>query len=63
MSQYDDFHTIDWVRDIARYRQERKNLKKDRNDSCLGTAKDMWFGVSGWTIVFLVGLATGRTIV
>ncbi|XP_071490180.1 H(+)/Cl(-) exchange transporter 4-like [Diadema antillarum] len=59
MSQYDDFHTIDWVRDIARYRQERKNLKKNRKDSCWDTLKDMMFSVSGWTVVLLVGLATG----
>lgn len=59
ISQYDDFHTIDWVRDTARYRKERKDLKKNRKDSCWGTIKDMIFSLSGWIIVLLVGLATG----
>ena len=60
ISQYDDFHTIDWVRDTARYRKERKDLKKNRKDSCWGTIKDLVFSLSGWIIVLLVGLATGR---
>lgn len=27
-SQYDDFHTIDWVRDIQKYRNQRKDVLK-----------------------------------
>ena len=59
IGQYDDFHTIDWLRDIARDRMRHRQVVKKRQDSYweyLKGAHDAW---SGWVCVFLVGVATG----
>lgn len=57
--QYDDFHTIDWIRDIARDRMRHRYIIKKRHDSifnCIRGAHDAW---SGWLCVFLVGIVAG----
>ena len=62
IGQYDDFHTIDWLRDIARDRMRHRQVVKKRQDSCfeyLKGAHDAW---SGWVCVFLVGVATGMAL-
>ncbi|XP_070197620.1 H(+)/Cl(-) exchange transporter 4-like isoform X2 [Littorina saxatilis] len=59
IGQYDDFHTIDWLRDVARDRMRHRHIVKKRQDGCwekLKSAHDAW---SGWVCVFLVGLAAG----
>ncbi|XP_076446776.1 H(+)/Cl(-) exchange transporter 4-like isoform X1 [Babylonia areolata] len=59
IGQYDDFHTIDWLRDIARDRMRHRHIVKKRQDGWweqLKSAHDAW---SGWVCVFLVGLAAG----
>uniref|UniRef100_T1IZ96 Chloride channel protein n=1 Tax=Strigamia maritima TaxID=126957 RepID=T1IZ96_STRMM len=59
MGQYDDFHTIDWIRDIARDRMRHRYLVKRKADSIWGFirgAHDAW---SGWLCVFLVGVFAG----
>ncbi len=59
MGQYDDFHTIDWQRDIARDRMRHRFIVKKRRDSfwdMLKGAHDAW---SGWLCVLLVGLCSG----
>ncbi|XP_031357157.1 H(+)/Cl(-) exchange transporter 5 isoform X2 [Photinus pyralis] len=59
IGQYDDFHTIDWQRDIARDRMRHRYIVKKKQDSIwtlLAGAHDAW---SGWLCVLLVGLATG----
>lgn len=58
-SQYDDFHTIDWIRDIARDRMRHRYIVKKKHDSILSLirgAHDAW---SGWLCVFIVGVASG----
>lgn len=60
IGQYDDFHTIDWLRDIARDRMRHRHIVKKRQDGWmeqLKSAHDAW---SGWVCVFLVGLAAGE---
>ncbi|KAG1693191.1 H(+)/Cl(-) exchange transporter 3 [Nymphon striatum] len=57
--QYDDFHTIDWQRDLARDRmRHRYIIKKKRESICnlIRGAHDAW---SGWVCVLLVGIAAG----
>ncbi|EFA00320.2 H(+)/Cl(-) exchange transporter 3-like Protein [Tribolium castaneum] len=59
IGQYDDFHTIDWQRDIARDRMRHRHLVKKKQDSIwnlIEGAHDAW---SGWLCVLLVGLCTG----
>ncbi|KAK0164846.1 hypothetical protein PV328_003417 [Microctonus aethiopoides] len=59
IGQYEDFHTIDWQRDIARDRMRHRYIVKKRHDSVCDLvegAHDAW---SGWLCVLLVGLFTG----
>ena len=59
IGQYDDFHTIDWQRDIARDRMRHRYIVKKKHDSIWGLiqgAHDAW---SGWLCVLLVGFFTG----
>lgn len=59
IGQYDDFHTIDWQRDIAKDRRRHRYIVKKRQNSfwdLIVGAHDAW---SGWVCVLLVGLCTG----
>merc|ERR1711971_568576 len=59
LGQYDDFHTIDWQRDIARDRMRHRYIVKKKQDSfwdLIKGAHDAW---SGWVCVLLVGLMSG----
>lgn len=56
---YDDFHTIDWVRDRNRDRLRHKRLNRDGRLSWRGATTKMWDAGSGWLIVFLVGVSSG----
>mgnify|MGYP001796186406 CR=1 FL=1 len=59
LAQYDDFHTIDWVRDRQRDRIRYRRMKKMKHGTLwdkIKQANDAW---AGWLVVFLVGLAAG----
>ena len=59
IGQYEDFHTIDWLRDIARDRMRHRHIIKKRQEGFwekLLSAHDAW---SGWVCVLLVGVAAG----
>ncbi|KAK3607649.1 hypothetical protein CHS0354_010706 [Potamilus streckersoni] len=59
IGQYDDFHTIDWLRDIARDTLRHRQIVKKKHAGFvewLKGAHDAW---SGWMCVLLVGVATG----
>ena len=54
LGQYDDFHTIDWQRDIARDRMRHRHIIKKKKESIcdmIRGAHDAW---SGWLCVLLV---------
>ena len=56
---YDDFHTIDWVRDRNRDRERHRRMKRRQ---LLGWKA--WFdkkldALSGWVVVLLVGVCSG----
>lgn len=60
IGQYEDFHTIDWLRDIARDRMRHRHIIKNKQDGIwekVKSAHDAW---SGWVCVLLVGVAAGR---
>ncbi|XP_018325354.1 H(+)/Cl(-) exchange transporter 5 isoform X2 [Agrilus planipennis] len=59
IGQYEDFHTIDWQRDIARDRMRHRYIVKKKQDSLwnlIEGAHDAW---SGWLCVLIVGVLTG----
>jgi hypothetical protein len=58
-THYDDFHTIDWLKDLARDRFRHRIIQKKRTENFLQrliTLHDAW---SGWICVLLVGLSSG----
>ena len=59
-THYEDFHTIDWVRDTQRYRTRRKAIQKNRRESCWDAIKAAIDAGAGWIVVFLVGIAAGK---
>ncbi|XP_028026913.1 H(+)/Cl(-) exchange transporter 5 isoform X3 [Bombyx mandarina] len=59
IGQYEDFHTIDWQRDIARDRMRHRYIVKKRQDSIWDLIKGAHDAWSGWVCVLLVGVATG----
>lgn len=61
-SQYDDFHTIDWVRDVQKYRNQRKEILKKRHDSLRNKIYFYLYSGAGWIVISLVGLATGKKL-
>ncbi|XP_014209689.1 H(+)/Cl(-) exchange transporter 5 isoform X2 [Copidosoma floridanum] len=61
IGQYDDFHTIDWQRDIARDRMHHRYILKKKHDSIWDLIKGAHDAWSGWLCVLLVGLLTGVT--
>lgn len=59
IGQYEDFHTIDWLRDIARDRMRHRHIIKKKQEGIwekIKSAHDAW---SGWVCVLLVGVAAG----
>ncbi|KAK2567874.1 H(+)/Cl(-) exchange transporter 3 [Acropora cervicornis] len=59
LAQYEDFNTIDWVRDRQRERKRFRDMRRMRRGSLwqrIKQANDAW---AGWLIVFLVGLSAG----
>ncbi|KAK8379882.1 hypothetical protein O3P69_019710 [Scylla paramamosain] len=59
IGQYDDFHTTDWQRDIARDRMRHRYIAKKKEESVwdwIKSGHDAW---SGWLCVFLVGVIAG----
>ncbi|KAF8785364.1 H(+)/Cl(-) exchange transporter 3 like protein [Argiope bruennichi] len=59
IGQYDDFHTIDWQRDIARDRMRHRYIVKKRGDSICDLIRGFHDAWSGWLCVLLAGLAAG----
>ncbi|KAL5460086.1 hypothetical protein EMCRGX_G033507 [Ephydatia muelleri] len=55
---YDDFHTIDWVRDRTKDRVRHKRLEKSKLLSCRGWLLQFWDAGAGWLIVFLIGVSS-----
>lgn len=59
IGQYEDFHTIDWQRDIARDRMRHRYIVKKRQDSVFDLIKGAHDAWSGWLCVLLVGVTAG----
>lgn len=59
IGQYDDFHTIDWQRDIAKDRNRHRSIIKRRHESIFEMFKATHDAWSGWLCVSLVGIMCG----
>ena len=63
IAQYEDYHTIDWQREIARDRMRHRFIVgRWRAGQCfekLKSAHDAW---SGWICVLLVGCVAGEVL-
>jgi chloride channel 3/4/5 len=60
-SRYDDFHTIDWQRDLARDRLRHKYLVRRRESGGIsGWFDSLMDASSGWILVLLVGISAGK---
>uniref|UniRef100_A0AAQ4NQM7 Chloride channel protein n=1 Tax=Gasterosteus aculeatus aculeatus TaxID=481459 RepID=A0AAQ4NQM7_GASAC len=54
---YDDFHTIDWVREKCKDRERHRKVSRVR--SAWEFTKSLYDAWSGWLVVTLTGLASG----
>ena len=61
MGQYEYFHTIDWLRDIARDRMRHRQIMRKKVDGYFDKVKSAHDAWSGWLCVLLVGFAVGKT--
>ncbi|KAF0313157.1 H(+)/Cl(-) exchange transporter 3 [Amphibalanus amphitrite] len=57
--QYDDFHTIDWQRDLARDRMRHRYIVKKRQTGFFDLVRQFHDAWSGWLCVLLVGIVAG----
>lgn len=64
IAEYEDYHTIDWQREIARDRMRHRFIVgRWRTGRCfekMKSAHDAW---SGWICVLLVGCVTGINVI
>ncbi|KAL7675564.1 hypothetical protein ACOME3_001833 [Neoechinorhynchus agilis] len=54
---YDDFQTIDWLKDLKADRERHQSLREHRG--CLRKMRTMIDAWSGWVLVFFVGALAG----
>ena len=62
LGAYDDFYTIDWLREMSKNRLRQRQITNKMRDSLINKIKkchDKW---SGWLVVVLVGLAAGNIL-
>ncbi|PAA61850.1 hypothetical protein BOX15_Mlig002140g1 [Macrostomum lignano] len=57
--QYDDFETIDWLKDIGRHRRRRRELLRRARETWRGRLTVLVDGLSGWLCVGLIAIAAG----
>ncbi|XP_024144077.1 H(+)/Cl(-) exchange transporter 3 isoform X5 [Oryzias melastigma] len=56
---YDDFHTIDWVREKCKDRERHRKVNSKKKESAWEFTKSLYDAWSGWLVVTLTGLASG----
>ena len=59
---YDDFHTIDWLREMSRNRLRHRKIIHFKKESFWSSLKSIHDALSGWLVVLLVGLAAGKAL-
>ncbi|XP_062849396.1 H(+)/Cl(-) exchange transporter 5-like [Trichomycterus rosablanca] len=56
---YDDFNTIDWVREKSKDRDRHREISKKRKQSVLALLFSVSDAFSGWLLMLLIGLMSG----
>ncbi|CAF1201953.1 unnamed protein product [Rotaria sordida] len=56
---YENFETIDWLKDLMRNRIRQRNLRAQRRQSCKKRLIFWYDAWSGWICVLLVGVSAG----
>ncbi|KAK9399002.1 Chloride channel protein [Crotalus adamanteus] len=56
---YDDFHTIDWVREKCKDRERHRRINSKKKESAWEMTESLYDAWSGWLVVTLTGLASG----
>ncbi|MCI4377241.1 hypothetical protein PGIGA_G00201380 [Pangasianodon gigas] len=56
---YDDFNTIDWVREKSKDRDRHREISKKKKDSVLDLFLSVSDAFSGWLLMLLIGLMSG----
>ena len=56
---YEDFHTIDWVKDRNRNKERHRRMKRRQLLGWKAWFDKKWDAISGWVVVFLVGVCSG----
>ena len=56
---YEDFHTIDWLRDKTKDHLRHKIIENKKKTSIGAFFNKYLDAASGWILVFLVGVASG----
>ena len=59
MERYEDFHTIDWLREMSLNRLRYRQVYNIANNNFWGVVRKMHDACSGWIVVLLIGLAAG----
>ena len=57
---YENFETIDWLKDLMRNRIRHRNIRAQRRDGWRKRFIFLFDTWSGWICVLLVGLSAGR---
>lgn len=66
IGQYEDFHTIDWQRDIARDRMRHRYIVKKRQDSCWDLIKvknPLWHRYVFYLVIYIHGTIVKKHII
>ena len=56
---YEDFYTIDWVRDRNHHRERYRKMKERQLLGWKAWFEKKWDAMSGWVVVLLVGVCSG----
>nr|BAC75635.1 CLC chloride channel [Ascidia sydneiensis samea] len=59
VGRYQDFHTIDWLREICRNKLRHRQIYLRKFDSCFNRIRAFHDAISAWLLVLLIGLAAG----
>lgn len=57
--RYDDFHTIDWLREMSLNRLRYRQIYNSSSKSFCAVVRKLHDACSGWLVVLLIGLAAG----
>ena len=58
--RYEDFHTIDWLREMSLNRLRYRQIYNTSSKTFWGVVRKLHDACSGWLVVLLIGLAAGK---